>query len=322
MRDRVLCAAEAADHPVPVRRPPGRAAAARRAAPRRARPFVASRLRSYDGDGDPARQARLAGARRPLAERLLRRWRATAAGRAAALVHLSPVLQGAGLARPGGQRALGIPYVIAEASHAAKRAGGAWDIGQRGGRQALRRADAVLGLNPADRAGVLPLLRDPGRWIAFPPFLDARLTCRAAPRTSAASPDRGGDDAAGRQARLLSRAGRGAGDADRSRLVARCRWRRRGPRRGRGGAGAARSAHPLARRARRGGGRRRSRRGRRVCLAGNQRGIRHGAARSAGERAAGRRRRERRCPRIVADGETGLLVPPGDPVALPPRCAS
>jgi glycosyltransferase involved in cell wall biosynthesis len=30
----------------------------------------------------------------------------------------------------------------------------------------------VLGLNPTDRDCVLPLLRDPGCWVAFPPFLD------------------------------------------------------------------------------------------------------------------------------------------------------
>ncbi len=70
--------------------------------------------------------------------------------------------------------ALDIPYVVAEASSAPKRGGGPWHIGQRGVEKALRRADAVLGLNPADRDCVVSLLRDPGRWIGFPPFLDAR----------------------------------------------------------------------------------------------------------------------------------------------------
>jgi glycosyltransferase involved in cell wall biosynthesis len=31
----------------------------------------------------------------------------------------------------------------------------------------------VIGLNPADRECVLPSLRDPGRWVAFKPFIDA-----------------------------------------------------------------------------------------------------------------------------------------------------
>jgi glycosyltransferase involved in cell wall biosynthesis len=74
---------------------------------------------------------------------------------------------------PAVSAALGIPYVVAEASHAARRAQGAWASGHRAVAEALRRADAVIGLNSADRDGVLPLLRDPGRWLALPPFLDA-----------------------------------------------------------------------------------------------------------------------------------------------------
>ena len=42
-------------------------------------------------------------------------------------------------------------------------------------KQAIRRADAVIGLNPADRDCVLPLLADPGHWVAIKPFLDAGL---------------------------------------------------------------------------------------------------------------------------------------------------
>src|SRR5881398_1223074 len=38
-------------------------------------PFVASRLRSYDGRGDPERQRHLAAIGRGMADRMLRRWR-------------------------------------------------------------------------------------------------------------------------------------------------------------------------------------------------------------------------------------------------------
>ena len=31
----------------------------------------------------------------------------------------------------------------------------------------------AIGLNPADRDGVLPLLREPSRWLALPPFIEA-----------------------------------------------------------------------------------------------------------------------------------------------------
>ncbi|SRR6266851_4259049 len=135
-------------------------------------PFLASRLRSYDGAGDPVRQARLGSAARGAADRLLRRWRQEP--RAAPelwftyhLYYKAPDWLG-----PAISSALGIPYVIAEASSAPKRAGGSWQVGHRAVEEALRRADAVLGLNPADRECVLPLLSDPRRWIALSPFLD------------------------------------------------------------------------------------------------------------------------------------------------------
>lgn len=151
-------------------------------------PFLASRLRSYDGAGDPQRQARLRARGAAIAEGLLRRWRSEA--RAAPdlwftyhLYYKAPDWLG-----PAISAALGIPYVIAEASYAAKRAGGPWQIGHRAVAAALRRADLVLGLNPADRDGVLPLLLEPRRWAALPPFLDARRYPAAGDGRLAAAP--------------------------------------------------------------------------------------------------------------------------------------
>jgi glycosyltransferase involved in cell wall biosynthesis len=137
-------------------------------------PFLASRLRSYDGAGNPLRQARLGGIARGAAERLLRRWRRdpSAAPELWFTYHLyykAPDWLG-----PAVSTALGIPYVVAEASAAPKRAGGSWQVGHRAIEEALRRADAVFGLNPVDRECVVPLLRDPSRWIALSPFLDIR----------------------------------------------------------------------------------------------------------------------------------------------------
>lgn len=136
-------------------------------------PFIASRLRSFDGDGDTQHQARIATQGQRVVERLIRQWRATP--------ETAPVLwftyhlyyKAPDWLGPPVSAALGIPYVIAEASHAAKRADGPWTAGHRAVEQALRRADAVVGLNSVDRDGVMPLLRDPGRWFALPPFLDA-----------------------------------------------------------------------------------------------------------------------------------------------------
>lgn len=135
-------------------------------------PFLASRLRSFDPDG--ARQARTEQRGRRAAERLITGWRARPEAAPGLwftyhLYHKAPDWLG-----PAVAAALGIPYVVAEASLAAKRAGGAWDIGHRAVEAALRRADRVIGLNTADRAGVMPALAHRERFVALAPFLDAR----------------------------------------------------------------------------------------------------------------------------------------------------
>ena len=106
-------------------------------------PFLASRLRSYDGAGDRLRQARLRRIGCRVAERLAHQWQrepGTAPGAwfTYHLYYKAPDWLG-----PAVSTALGIPYLIAEASHAPKRAGGNWQIGHRAVEQALRRADAV-----------------------------------------------------------------------------------------------------------------------------------------------------------------------------------
>lgn len=137
-------------------------------------PVMASRFRSFDGRGDRARQVRLAALGERLAERFLRRC-GTSPTTAPQLwftyhlYHKAPDWLG-----PRISAALGIPYVVAEASFAPKQARGAWAAGHRAAEQAIRRADAMIGLNPADRDCVLPLLTDRSRWSAVKPFLDAR----------------------------------------------------------------------------------------------------------------------------------------------------
>ena len=58
--------------------------------------------------------------------------------------------------------------------------------GREAAESAIRRADAVIGLNPADRDCVLPLLRDPARWVPLKPFLDAASYGRELDAKSAA----------------------------------------------------------------------------------------------------------------------------------------
>jgi glycosyltransferase involved in cell wall biosynthesis len=70
--------------------------------------------------------------------------------------------------------AIGIPYVLSEASHASRRAQGPTRVGHRAVERALAAVDLVLSVNPRDVPGVRSRLR-PGahhRWL--PPFIDTR----------------------------------------------------------------------------------------------------------------------------------------------------
>ena len=135
----------------------------------------AGTLRSRDGTGDPARQTRLAKIGGYLARRLVRRWRAGPAHERPDLwltYHLyykAPDHLG-----PAVAQALGIPYVVAEASVALKRAGGRWDIGHRAVLAALACADGVVSLNPGDAPGLESHLSPTVTRALLPPFLDAR----------------------------------------------------------------------------------------------------------------------------------------------------
>jgi glycosyltransferase involved in cell wall biosynthesis len=139
---------------------------------------VASRFSSRDGAGDPSRQARLSETGTRLAHRLVRRWRSADAPDAWFTYHLyhkAPDYLG-----PAVTAALGIPYIIAEASHAPKRAGGPWDAGFRAAERAIRAAHAVIGFSSLDAACVRPLLADPSRYHALRPFTDVTPFAAAA----------------------------------------------------------------------------------------------------------------------------------------------
>jgi glycosyltransferase involved in cell wall biosynthesis len=68
--------------------------------------------------------------------------------------------------------ALGLPYVLAEASHAARRAQGPTRLGHRAVERALAAADLVLTVNPRDVAGVKARLRPGAHQLWLPPFID------------------------------------------------------------------------------------------------------------------------------------------------------
>jgi len=142
---------------------------------------LASTFRSFDRNGDAIRQQRIASLGPQLADRLLRRWRQRPARRRPRLwftyhlYHKAPDYLG-----PPVCERLGLPYVVAEASSAGKRAQGCWAEGHAAAAAAMCRADLLLGLNPADDEGVRALLPEPHRLQPFPPFIDAQPYARAA----------------------------------------------------------------------------------------------------------------------------------------------
>ena len=133
---------------------------------------LASRLRTFEGRGDAARQARIAAVGGACAQRLIRRWQRPGAPAPDLwftyhVYHKAPDHLG-----PRVARALAIPYVIAEASVAPKQRDGAWRQGHAAAEAAIRDAAAVICVNPADVPHVTAT-RGPGAITAvLPPFFD------------------------------------------------------------------------------------------------------------------------------------------------------
>ncbi len=143
----------------------------------------ASRFRSYDGAGDPSRQRRIAAIGEQLAVRLLRRYKARPRHERPQvwftyhLYHKAPDWLGPRLSRE-----LGIPYVVAEASYAPKQRRGPWAGGHEAAASAIADADLIFGLNRADSECILPLLADPARFVPLKPFIDVKPYAAAAAR--------------------------------------------------------------------------------------------------------------------------------------------
>ena len=130
---------------------------------------LASRYRSREDVGNAARQARLQKVGQGLADRLIRRYKALPLRQRPQLwftYHLyykAPDWIG-----PAVAAALKIPYVVAEASVAHKRANGPWAPSHRAVLQALDQAAAVVTLNPLDAK----LIPDQQKVQMLKPFLD------------------------------------------------------------------------------------------------------------------------------------------------------
>ena len=75
---------------------------------------------------------------------------------------------------------LKIPYIVAEASYAAKQSGGPWDLGLQASKQAIEMAAAVISFNAVDDGCVLPLLKHGTKIAQVPPFIDVQPYATAA----------------------------------------------------------------------------------------------------------------------------------------------
>lgn len=147
---------------------------------------LASRLRSYDRHGDDRRQARLAELGRKLAGRLVRRYRACPPASRPRLwftyhlYHKAPDLLG-----PAVARALGIPYVVAEASVSARQASGPWACGHAASLHAIGQANLVLAMTRKDLSGLQAALPGTAPVVLFPPFLESAPFVAASVRREA-----------------------------------------------------------------------------------------------------------------------------------------
>ena len=133
---------------------------------------LVSTFRSYDADGDQERQQALRAQGETLGRTLASQWRDRPRGERPDLwftYHLyykAPDWLG-----PIVASALRVPYVIAEASYAAKRAGGPWALGHESSAAAIRQAALLVCPTRDDIAGLRELVPQE-RILHLPPFLD------------------------------------------------------------------------------------------------------------------------------------------------------
>lgn len=129
-------------------------------------------VRTYDGRGDTARQRALKGESERVAAALVQSVRDGPATRPDLWFSYHVYYKAPDWIGPAVSRALQIPYLIAEGSHAPKRAGGPWAIGYDATAAALISADRLLAMTAFDRY-CLDMLA-PGRVRDLKPFIDVR----------------------------------------------------------------------------------------------------------------------------------------------------
>ena len=134
---------------------------------------LASTFRSFDETGHPAHQATLRDQGALIARVLMDQWSARPDNERPEMWFTYHVYYKApDWLGPAVSAALGIPYVIAEASYAPKRAGGRWALGHEAARQAIGQAALVLSPSRDDVACLESVVLAPARIVLLQPFLD------------------------------------------------------------------------------------------------------------------------------------------------------
>jgi glycosyltransferase involved in cell wall biosynthesis len=129
---------------------------------------LASRFRSYEGRGDLKTQIRLRDEGQSSADVWLDNHAATPPDLwfTYHLYHKAPDWLG-----PAISRRFGIPYVVAEASHAPKQALGPWKLGYQAAAAAIRQANAIISINPKDEPCLRALRAGTAGMHSIAPFL-------------------------------------------------------------------------------------------------------------------------------------------------------
>ena len=138
---------------------------------------LASTFRSFEPTGDTARQEAIRDHALAEADRVITALRARPpdAWFTYHVYYKAPDWIGPRIAA-----ALDIPYVIAEPSHAPKRAHGPWQLGHDAAAGAINRADALFCLTRHDMACIAPLVQPADKLSFLPPFLDVAPFAEAA----------------------------------------------------------------------------------------------------------------------------------------------
>lgn len=126
--------------------------------------------RTYEGRGDGARQGALQVESERAAEALLAQVQAGSVPRPDGWFSYHVYYKSPDWIGPAVSRALSIPYLVAEGSHAPKRAGGPWALGHDGATAALRAAHRLFAMTVFDRFCLDRLA--PGRVRNLKPFID------------------------------------------------------------------------------------------------------------------------------------------------------